>query len=123
MPEMEMRRISIAALIVALLAAGVSGFALWRTYDTDTAERSGNGAQLVGGTTSTTVRLVTIPSQAGKGGMQAAADLKKAGLEVKVSRKASVTVPVNRVVGQSPIEGPRVPAGTIVELFLSSGPP
>jgi hypothetical protein len=125
MAEMEMRRVSIAALVVAILSAGVSGFALWRTYDTESASPTTvGGAGLPGGATSSSVGgLVVIPSQAGKHGLQAVADLEAVGLKVKISYKPSVTVPMERVVNQVPLEGKRVPAGTVVEIFLSSGPP
>jgi hypothetical protein len=120
----SVRRLSIFAVVVALLSAATSSFALWRTYDDDAiTTRAAGSSETEGDSTSTTDPLVVVPSQAGKDGLTAAAALIDVGLEPKISRKPSVSVPKDMVVSQTPVEGTRVPRGTVVELFLSSGPP
>jgi beta-lactam-binding protein with PASTA domain len=121
-----MRRLAIVAIVIAVISLAVSGYALWRTFDEE--DQPTGLAALAAATeesnsTSTTSDVVVVPSQAGKTPWNAAAGLKLAGLEHKFSRKPSVTVPVDRVVSQVPVEGTSVPRGTVIELFLSSGPP
>jgi beta-lactam-binding protein with PASTA domain len=110
--------------VLAILAVGASGYALWRTFDEDAAPRT--QIQTTARTSrapTTTVAVVTVPSQAGRNAMVATSELAKVGLKAKVSHKPSTTVPRERVVDQQPVEGTRVPVGTVIELFLSSGPP
>jgi hypothetical protein len=128
------RGLALAALVVALLSGGASGFAVWRTYDEDEAAPTTTTTRqtlppATGGPTTTPtstavpVGVVTVPSQAGRDALVAVEQLRRVGLEAKISRKPSTTVARNRVVDQRPVEGTRVPTGTVIELFLSSGPP
>jgi beta-lactam-binding protein with PASTA domain len=111
-----MKKLSIAALVVAILSAGVSGVALYRTRDLPSSTSSAPN-----GTTSTTSQLVEIPFEGGKDAYQAAADLQAAGLGFTVVLAPSVSVPKGKVSSQSPLEGTSVPRGTVIQLTVSSG--
>ena len=65
---------------------------------------------------------VTIPKNLnGKTVEDATADLKKLGLNVTVDYKSSDKVDANKVIGTSPKAGDQVPAGSTVNLTVSSG--
>ena len=115
-------KLSIVAIAIALMSAGTSGVALWRTYHPTSSPRDGSATSTSDQTTTTTP-LVVVPSAAGLNAFAAALALQAVGLESKVTLVPSVTVPKNHVVEQRPIEGTSVPEGTVIELFVSSGPP
>jgi beta-lactam-binding protein with PASTA domain len=112
-----MKKLSIVALVVAILSAGVSGVALYRTRDLPSSTSSAPG-----GTTSTTTQLVDVPFEGGQDVFKAAGDLQAVGLGFTVVMAPSVTVPKGRVLSQSPLEGTSVPRGTVIQLTVSSGP-
>ena len=65
---------------------------------------------------------VTIPSNLnGKTVEEATAELQKLGLNVTVDYKSSDKVDANKVIGTSPKAGDQVPAGSTVNLTVSSG--
>jgi len=111
----------VLALVVALLALGISSWALVKSYDSETGD--GSTTPMTEEGASTTIPLVLVPSVVGKNGLSAAADLTAVKLKSSVVRGPSVNVPRDRVISQNPQQGTRVPEGTIIELTLSSGPP
>ena len=65
---------------------------------------------------------VTIPKNLnGKTVEEATAELQKLGLNVTVDYKSSDKVDANKVIGTSPKAGDQVPAGSTVNLTVSSG--
>lgn len=110
------------ALSVALIALGVSSWALVRSYDSKTVDESSSTPTTEPGAT-TTIPLVVVPSVVGKNGFFAAVSIEKAKLKSSVVRAPSVNIPRDRVIRQNPQQGTRVPEGTSIELTLSSGPP
>jgi len=75
-----------------------------------------------GAATPTPTSPVTIPKNLnGKTVEDATADLKKLGLNVTVDYKSSDKVDANKVIGTSPKAGDQVPAGSTVNLTVSSG--
>lgn len=116
-----MRRV-FAVVLVALVSLGVSAWLITH-YDEDAASK-----EPVATTASTTTApgsgaLVVVPTELGKNGFLAGVHLKQVGLTVSVTKAPSVSVPTNYVISQRPEQGTEVPAGTLIELTLSSGPP
>lgn len=118
-----MKKFSIAAIVVAALSLGASGWVL-RSYDETTTPEQGPSPTTTTATTTTTVPIVVVPTEVGKTAMVAAGHLHTVNLKWKlVSPVASVTTAKYNVVSQSPLPGTEVPEGTVIELTLSSGPP
>jgi len=112
------KKLSVAALVVASLAVIGSGAALWRTFDL----HSGESAPAPATTVPAGPALVVVPTVIGKDGMSAAADLANLKLQVSVVTGPSVTTAKNKVMNQDPVPGTGVPEGSTVQLKLSTGP-
>jgi beta-lactam-binding protein with PASTA domain len=115
------KRLAVVALIVAIVALLVSVAALWTAWDNG--DSTGTRNISVSRSTTTTIPLVTTPSQAGKNVMVAGSDLQKVGLGFTIVYAPSVTTPRDRVISQHPVETTRVPKGTVITLVASSGTP
>jgi serine/threonine-protein kinase len=75
-------------------------------------------------TVSTGPGSVSVPAVAGDTVAQASQELKRANLKVgRTQSQSSATYPKGQVISTSPGAGTQVPAGTSVELFVSSGKP
>ncbi|MGQ0832863.1 MAG: PASTA domain-containing protein [Microthrixaceae bacterium] len=123
-----MKRLSLVAIVVALVSLGMSGWALQRSYDADSdrlPRASVTSTSTTGSSSTTTLaaNLVLVPTLLGKDGLGASVILRNLGLEAKVVTAPSVTVGKNRVIAVEPAVGTKVPKGTVVQLTLSSGPP
>ncbi len=124
-----MKKLSIVAIVAAVLSVGLSGVALYRTKDASsksstpaaTAKPTAKGK---GKATTTTApgANVTVPTATGSVFIagKAIQDLK---LKIKVSQSPSASVPKGSVIAQDPAPGTKVPTGTEVKLTVSSGPP
>ena len=66
--------------------------------------------------------LVTVPDVVGKGRLEARRTLTTAGFEVREVKAASATVPINRVISQSPDGDSVNQAGRVVTIEVSAGP-
>ncbi|MFZ6004054.1 MAG: PASTA domain-containing protein [Actinomycetota bacterium] len=117
-----MKRLTIAALLAAVLSLGVSTWALIRSYDVEDKGQAAVTTTTEPGAT-TTVPLVSVPTVVGKNGFFAAVSLEQVKLKSSVVRAPSVNIPRDRVIRQNPQQGTKVPQGTVIELTLSSGPP
>ena len=74
------------------------------------------------GATPTPSGMVTVPKDLnGKTAEEAAAELQKLGLNVTQDQKASKDVDAGKVIGTDPKAGTQVPAGSTVNLTVSSG--
>ena len=116
-----MKKLSIAALVVAGLAVLMSGAALWRTRDISSKKSTTTAAAKP--TATTAPALVSVPNATTKNAYTVGADLRKMKLKFKVVTSASVTIGKNRVMAQNPAPGTKVPVGTEIELTVSTGPP
>ena len=66
--------------------------------------------------------LVTVPDVVGKGRLEARRTLTTAGFKVREMKAASATVPINRVISQSPDGDSVNQAGRVVTIEVSAGP-
>ena len=112
-PNRKRLWILLAVVGVVLLAIAVGAYAFTR------GDSSGGGTSA---TTSTTSALVEIPDLVGQSQADATAALKAAGLAVLITKQASADVPADQVIAMRPNAGGKVPAGTTIELQVSSGP-
>jgi len=117
-----MKRLSIAAILIAVASLGVSGWALSRSYDTPAVSSPGSTTTTVRGGGSATEPLVVVPSVVNRNSIAAAVVLEDAKLTYKVVRATSPSVAEDRVISQNPLQGTEVPEGTVIELTISSGP-
>src|SRR3954447_16023734 len=114
-----MRKLSIAAIVVASLAVVLSGAALWRTRDIQTGKGTSTSTPAKA---STAPALVSVPNEVLKHAMVAGAELGKLKLKFKVTMAPSVSTPKQKVMSQNPAPGTKVPVGSEVQLTVSSGP-
>jgi beta-lactam-binding protein with PASTA domain len=117
-----MKKLAIAAIVVAALAVVTSGAALWRTRDLSKPPET-NSTTSSEAPSTTAAPLVDVPDTTTKNAFGAAQALTDLQLHYKIVRTASATVPEKGVISQNPAPGTQVPAGTVVELTVSSGPP
>jgi len=128
--------VALAALVVAMVALGVGGAALWRTRDSATQVIADATTAPVDSTstsettteppTTTTFPLtdimVAVPNTVGMNSyaaFEALADLK---LNIEAAGAPSNDVPSGLIIAQDPGAGALVREGTIVNLLFSSGP-
>ena len=69
------------------------------------------------------VAQVQVPSEVGRAGEAAAADLNQRGFVVDLQPEPNIVVPPGIVVGQEPVAGSKLEQGSRVVLRVSSGPP
>jgi len=69
------------------------------------------------------VAQVQVPSQVGRTGEAAAAELTQRGFVVDLQPEPNIIVPAGTVVGQEPVAGSKLEQGSRVVLRVSSGPP
>jgi len=114
-----MKKLAIAAIVVAALAVVTSSAALWRTRNL-----SNSHSNTTPSTAPSTSQgpLIDVPDAVNQTGAAAAFALTAIDLKSKVVRAASDTIPERTVISQTPAPGTKVPAGTVVELTISSGP-
>jgi beta-lactam-binding protein with PASTA domain len=112
-----MKKLSVAAILLASLAVVLSGAALWRTRHIST-----KAPATAGLSTGSAAGLVDVPNEVLKNAYTAGADLTKIKLKFKVTEEPSVSTAKNKVMAQNPAPGTQVPVGTEVELTVSSGP-
>jgi beta-lactam-binding protein with PASTA domain len=105
-----MKKLAIAAITAALLAAVMSGAALWRTRHLSSSEPSGSVQ-------------VDVPDGTNKSVYAAGQALNGVKLKFKVVRAPSATVAKQVVISQTPAAGTKVMEGSEVELTVSNGPP
>jgi eukaryotic-like serine/threonine-protein kinase len=117
-----MKKLAIAAIVVAALAVVTSGAALWRTRDLSKSPET-NSTTSSSEPSTTAVPLVDVPDTTNKNAFGAVAALTDLQLHYKIVRTPSATVPERTVMSQTPAPGTQVPPGTLVELTVSSGPP
>ena len=113
-----MKKLSVAAILVASLAVMLSGAALWRTRE----HLPSKAPAKAGLSTGSGAALVSVPNEVLKNAYTAGADLTKIQLKFKVTSEPSVSTAKNKVMAQNPAPGTQVPVGTEVELTVSSGP-
>lgn len=92
------------ALVVVLLLAIAGGYALW-TWS--------GGIPLLSG--------VVAADETGRNAIDAQRDLESRGLHVKLEGVPSDTVPQDQVIREDPAAGTRLPAGSEMTLFVSTG--
>jgi hypothetical protein len=113
-----MRKLSIAAIVVASLAVVLSGTALWRARDI----HSGKAASTPAPKAAPAPALVSVPNEVLKQAIVAGGELLKLKLKFKVTMAPSVSTPKQKVMSQNPAPGTKVPVGSEVQLTVSSGP-
>lgn len=120
-----MRKVAVG--LVVLLWLGASGWAVWHYYDTTP---TSSGPQSVETPKSNDEVVdpavgesVVVPDVVGREAMPAAVQLQQKGLAVTIVRSPSIAVPERIVIEQDPAAGTEAPAGTEVELTISTGPP
>ena len=120
-----MKKLPVVAVVMASLSLVVSGWALWRSYDTTdaTGRPTSSTSTTVAPGSTTTIPLVVVPTEVGKNGMAAALNLKGSKLKSSIVEAPSVNVSKGYVISQRPQQGTEVPVGTVIELTISSGPP
>jgi hypothetical protein len=122
-----MRRPHIVAIAAAaILYLGVSGWAVWHTYERTTprdADTTSTTTVAGPGEEASQTELVRVPSYVGRDGFFSAVDAKNRDLRPVVIRSPSVTVALDKVISQSPEQGTEVPLESSLELTVSSGPP
>lgn len=109
------RRLWILLIVVGVVLAAIAiGVVAW--------SRTGSSSNTPPTTAATTGVLVQVPNVVGQQEADAIAALKQLELVPLAIRTASTNAPAGQVTAQHPGSGESVPAGTTVEIDVSSGP-
>ena len=117
-----MKRLALVAVVLSVVSLGISGWALWHSYDANSTSTNTSVTSTTTHGTTTTTGLVILPTVVGRNVYLASAGLAGVGLKTAIVRAPSVNVLKNYVISQSPLPGTEVPRGTVITLTLSSGP-
>jgi len=113
-----MKKLAVAAIVAAVLAIGTSGAALYRTRHLSSSKTNPTSSEVP----TSSAQLIEVPDMTNVPVFQAGATLTAVQLKFTTTRAPSDIVVLNSVISQTPAPATTVPAGTVVQLTVSSGP-
>jgi beta-lactam-binding protein with PASTA domain len=102
------RRITVPAIVLALLATGLAGWLLGGSPSVPFQPSNGSKA------------AITVPDVVGEQGAQAASQLSGLGFQV-ATIGLRAPGPVGTVIGQTPARGAQLPTGSVIQIQISEG--